>query len=183
MLLQKKPMANYSLLLTKYEMWERSINSNGLNQFTFTTSNVIGNVSPDWIGGFSNSFRYKNFILGFLIDVKKGEDLFSLDRYYGTQSGILPETVGLNDLGNPKRNPVANGGGIILADATANGEVNTKRVTIISGTSAYPPQSKFVYDASFIKWKKVSISYSLPKKLMAKMKGFDDIEFSLTGRN
>ncbi|WP_233588563.1 MULTISPECIES: SusC/RagA family TonB-linked outer membrane protein [unclassified Flavobacterium] len=168
-----------------YEMLngERLIKDNGLYQFTTTTSNVIGNVNPDWIGGLSNSFRYKNFNLSFLIDVKKGGQLFSLDMYYGTMSGILPETVGLNDLGNPKRDAVANGGGIILAGVTANGEPNTKRVTIVSGTSGYLPQSNFVYDASFVKLREVAISYSLPKKIMSRIKSINEIEFSLTGRN
>ena len=168
-----------------YEMLngERLINANGLYAFTSTTSNVIGNVNPDWIGGLSNSFKYKNLTLSFLIDVKKGGQLFSLDTYYGTTSGILPETVGLNDLGNPKRDPVASGGGIILAGVTADGKPNTNRVTIVSGTSQYLPQSAFVYDASFVKLRELSISYSLPKTLVAKMKSINDIEFSLTGRN
>jgi TonB-linked SusC/RagA family outer membrane protein len=168
-----------------YEMLngERLIKSNGLYQFTATTSNVIGNVNPDWIGGLNNSFRYKNVTLSFLIDVKKGGQLFSLDMYYGTISGILPETVGLNDLGNPKRDPVANGGGIILPGVTADGQQNTKRVTIVSGTSSYQAQSDFVYDASFVKLRELAISYSLPKTIVSKMKSITDIEFSLTGRN
>ena len=168
-----------------YEMLngERLIKPNGLYQFTTTSSNVIGNVNPDWIGGLSNSFRYKNLTLSFLIDVKKGGQLFSLDMYYGTQSGILPETVGLNDLGNPKRDPVANGGGIILDGVTANGQPNANRVTIVSGTSGYQAQSDFVYDASFVKLRELAISYSLPKTIISKMKSINDIEFSLTGRN
>lgn len=173
------------LQTTTYEMLngERLIKSNGLYQFTTTTSNVVGNVNPDWIGGFSNTFKYKNLTLSFLIDVKKGGQLFSLDMYYGTMSGILPETVGLNDLGNPKRDAVANGGGVILAGVTADGQPNTKRVTIVSGTSAYQAQSDFVYDASFVKLREVAISYSLPKRVLSKMKSINDIEFSLTGRN
>lgn len=166
-----------------YEMLngERLIKANGLYQFTTTSSNVIGNVNPDWIGGLSNSFRYKNLTLSFLIDVKKGGQLFSLDMYYGTTSGILPETVGLNDLGNPKRDPVANGGGVILAGVTADGKPNTNRVTIVSGTSAYQAQSDFVYDASFVKLRELALSYLLPKKILSK--SISEIEFSLIGRN
>ena len=101
--------------------------------------------------------------------------------YYGTTSGILPETVGLNDLGNPKRDPVANGGGVILAGVTADGKPNTNRVTIVSGTSAYQAQSDFVYDASFVKLRELALSYLLPKKLISK--SISEIEFSLIGRN
>ena len=62
---------------------QRIVKDNGLYLLTTTTSNVIGNINPDWIGGMNNSFRYKNLTLSFLIDVRKGGDLFSLDMYYG----------------------------------------------------------------------------------------------------
>ena len=52
--------------------------------------------------------------LSFQIDWKQGGDIFSLDQYYGQDTGLYPGTVFLNDLGNPVRNPLANGGGLIL---------------------------------------------------------------------
>jgi hypothetical protein len=30
-----------------------------------STSNVIGNINPDWIGGINNTFRYKDLTLSF----------------------------------------------------------------------------------------------------------------------
>lgn len=63
----------------------------------------IGEVTPDWRAGISNDFRYKNWSLHTLIDVKMGGDLFSLTHFWGKNAGILAETVGVNDLGNPKR--------------------------------------------------------------------------------
>jgi hypothetical protein len=77
-----------------------------------STSNVIGNINPDWIGGINNTFRYKDLTLSFLIDVRKGGDLFSLDMYYGSAAGLYPRTAGVNDLGNPVRDAVADGGGV-----------------------------------------------------------------------
>jgi len=173
------------LQTTTYEMLngQRLIKSNGLYQLTTTTSNVVGNVNPDWVGGIHNSFRYKNASLSFLVDIRKGGELFSLDMYYGVTSGILPETVGPNDLGNPKRDDVSKGGGIILEGVTADGKPNTQRVTIISNTSNYQPQSDFVYDASYVKLREVAFSYALPKKMVSRLKFVKDIELSLIGRN
>ena len=46
-----------------------------------TASNkVIGNIQADWIGGVSNRITYKDFSLNFLIDMKKGGSVFSLDQ-------------------------------------------------------------------------------------------------------
>ncbi|MCH5596680.1 SusC/RagA family TonB-linked outer membrane protein [Niabella ginsengisoli] len=39
---------------------------------------VLGNIQPDWLGGVYNKLSYKNFSIGFLIDVKSGGDLFHL---------------------------------------------------------------------------------------------------------
>jgi len=33
---------------------------------------LIGNANPDWLAGITNSFRYKNFRMSFLIDIRKG---------------------------------------------------------------------------------------------------------------
>jgi hypothetical protein len=62
----------------------------------------------------NNSFKYKNFNFSFLIDWKKGGKIFSLDQYYGYGTGIYADSVGFNDLGNPIRNELSNGGGVIL---------------------------------------------------------------------
>ena len=156
---------------------------------TGTTNNVIGNINPDWIGGVYNTVRYKGFSLGFLVDVRKGGDVFSLDLYYGLSSGIYPETAGLNDLGNPSRNPVtanaATSGGVIMPGVTEDGKANTIRVENINGTYGYDfnPQANFIYDASFVKLRELNISYALPQSVVSRLAPFKGIEFSIIGRN
>lgn len=71
-----------------------------------TNDKTIGNINPDWTGGINNAFRYKNLTFSFLIDAQKGGDVFSLDLWYGMSTGLYEETAGLNDLGNPKRDPI-----------------------------------------------------------------------------
>ena len=65
----------------------------GVPVFTSSAAVSIGNFTPDWIGGIYNSFTYKNLAFGFLIDVQKGGDIWSLDMYYGLSSGLYPETA------------------------------------------------------------------------------------------
>lgn len=64
-------------------------------------------------GSLINNFRYKNFNLSFQIDVRHGGDVLS-GYTFGLATGLYTETAGLNELGNPVRNTVASGGGIIL---------------------------------------------------------------------
>jgi len=149
-----------------------------------TSNEVIGNANPDWTGGISNTIRFKDFTLGFLIDTRQGGDLFSLDLFYGMGTGLYPETVELNDLGNPSRNTLANGGGIIFPGVDLNGNPNTKRRSNTEGTLGYRlPAAAFIYDASFVKLREASISYSLPKNFVSRLKYFKGIDISLVGRN
>lgn len=167
----------------QYVNGQRLVNANGTYVLSTTTSNLIGNVNPDWIGGVLNSFRYKNLTLSFLVDVRQGSDVFSLDMYYGTQAGVLPETVGNNDLGNPKRNSLAQGGGVILPGVTADGHPNTTRIAYANNTVLLP-QSEFVYDASYVKLREANITYTIPAKLLTGVKRYiKGIDVSLIGRN
>ncbi len=149
-----------------------------------TSNEVIGNANPDWTGGISNSIKYKDLTFSFLVDTRQGGDIFSLDLFYGMGTGLYPETVELNDLGNPSRNTIANGGGIILPGVAPDGSPNTKRRSNSEGTLGYrQPAAGFVYDASYIKLREVALSYAFPKTMVDKLKYLKGLELSLVGRN
>ena len=136
---------------------------------TTSVNNVIGDVNPDWKAGITNSFRYKNFGLNFLIDMQHGGDIYSSDMAQGYRSGLYENTVGLNDLGNPMRNPLSEGGGILLKGVAPDGSPNTVRTPMDTYNNALginrAPQKFFIYDASYIKLREVAISYTLPSHL------------------
>ncbi len=142
----------------------------GQYKITSTVNNVVGNVNPDWKGGISNDFQYKNFSLDFLIDIQHGGDIFSSDMAYGYQNGLYVNTVGLNDLGKPMRNPLSDGGGIILDGVDPNGKKNTVRTALDAYNNALgvnkSPARAFVYDASYVKLREASLTYSLPAKVL-----------------
>ena len=146
---------------------------------TATSDQNIGNMNPDWNGGLTNTFTYKNWAFSFLLDVQKGGDIFSLDMYYGMSTGIYAETDYTNDLGNPVRDPrigtpgnyAANSGGYIIDGVNPDGTVNQTRVNAHSysgfGYAALPDRA-FVYDASYVKLREVSLSYSIPTTVLKK---------------
>ncbi len=169
-----------------YTNGQKTVKANGRYMISTNPNEVIGNYNPDWIGGLNNTFKYKNFTLSFLIDVRKGGNVFSLDNYYGLATGLYQETAGLNDLGNPSRNTIANGGGIILPGVKADGSVNTTRVSNGNyGTYGYVynPDKAFVYDASYVKLRQALLSYTLPQKFVSKLGPVKGIDLSVIGRN
>lgn len=159
---------------------------------TTNTNSVIGNMQADWFGSVTNRLSYKNLALSFQVDVRQGGELFSLDQYYGMSTGLYPETVFTNDLGNPVRNSLGNGGGIILPGVINTGTAanpvytqNNIRIDAESfnafGYQAYPA-AQFIYDASYVKLREVALSYSLPKRFLQST-FVQGASFSLIGNN
>ncbi|SEV97752.1 TonB-linked outer membrane protein, SusC/RagA family [Chitinophaga sp. YR573] len=176
----------YDKTTGKKVVYDADGDSPGYYQKTGSANNVIGNYTPDWIGGITNTLRYKDLSLAFLVDMKHGGDVFSLDQYYGQSTGIYAESVRLNDKGKSIRDAVEDGGGIVFDGVTPDGKVNTQRVRVSGtrglGVNGYPAKA-FVYDASFIKLREVSLTYSLPVSLISHIKAFKGIDVSLLGRN
>lgn len=152
---------------------KRMIGDDGYYLISPTSDKLIGNINPDWTGGLQNTFSYKNLSLSFLVDMQQGGSIFSLDQYYGLATGLYPETVFTNDLGNPVRNPLGGptSGGVILDGVLEDGSPNTQRVTADDYSFFgyyFNPNSLFVYDASYVKLREVVLTYNFPKDLMAK---------------
>jgi len=148
---------------------------------------VIGNIQPDWRGGITNTLSYKGISLRALIDIQKGGDIYSVDRKYGLATGLFKETAGLNSKGIDKRADVADGGGILHADAVyADGTQNTTfaRANGWGGDQYYgrTPTARYVYDASYIKLREIALSYSLPKDLLNNT-FLNKVVISAVGRN
>ena len=159
--------------------------ANGRYLKSSTNDIVIGDINPDWTGGISNAFKYKNLTLSFLVDMQKGGDVFSLDLWYGMGTGLYSETAGKNDLGNLKRDPIvwadandhskgyaSNSGGVIEPGVMADGTPNTVRRNQENYAAigwAADPNARFVYDASYIKLRELSLTYDLPKSLFSKL--------------
>ncbi|MBV4357503.1 SusC/RagA family TonB-linked outer membrane protein [Pinibacter aurantiacus] len=57
------------------------------------TSPVVGNREPDFIGGLNNTFRYKRFLLSFLLDFRKGGDIYNGTEYAMITNGLSKQTL------------------------------------------------------------------------------------------
>lgn len=145
----------------------------------------LGNILPDWTGGFNLGVDYKNFSLGTFVEFQKGGRFYSITQMFGSYSGLHANTVGNNTLGNPQRDPVLDSNGdevstILLGDAASNsGGVLVKGVDESGNEVAYLRKAalywgdqflnkeRWFFDASYIKLREVKLSYTLPADLIS----------------
>ncbi|WP_246000773.1 SusC/RagA family TonB-linked outer membrane protein [Pontibacter diazotrophicus] len=174
------------------EQGQRVVGANGLYLSNRNANTNIGDINPDWVGGVSNTFRFKGVSLGFLIDMKKGGNVFSLDQSYGQYTGVPDNTVFTNDLGNPVRNPIVrnadgsyapNSGGLILDGVKEDGSPNDRRVEVFYAMGYNNPPEMHIYDASYVKLREATLGFALPESVVSRLGVFQGIDLSIYGRN
>jgi len=153
--------------------------SNGLPQLEEGTF-ALGNIQPDWMGGFSNTFRYKSFSLSALVDVKMGGDIFDVGSGLARKTGQYIETVGGREEG-------VIGVGVKNVGTAAAPEYVTNDVIVDAMTfwNAQNPRTYHesgVFDASYVRLREATLSYSFPKGFLGN-NFFQSLRLSVVGRN
>lgn len=177
-----------------YTNGQKTVGANGYYLLSDRSDLIIGNPNPDWTGGFNNTLTYKGVSLGFLIDVRHGGDVFSLDQWYGEATGLYAHTAGLNDKGNPTRDPAAEGGGVKLPGVKEDGTPNDIYAENQDGDGMTPygyaadnyvgaPRAMYVFDGSFVKLREVAVSYALPESVIGNLGFVKGVDLQLVGRN
>ena len=166
---------------------QKTVQDNGYLMVGDDPLAILGNIQPDWNMGAATRFSWKGLSLYALVDMQQGGDIYSVNTKYGQATGVYAETVGNNPKGNPMRDPVADGGGNIYADAVfEDGTPNDVYVPAYRwGRYWYynnSPTARYVFDASYVKLRELSLSYSLPASVLgdSPVRGVD---ISLVGRN
>lgn len=144
---------------------------------------ILGNSQPDWIGGLTNNFTYKNFSLSTLIDARVGQERYNQMGNFFSAFGIAEYT---EDRNTTK----------VFEGVLADGSVNTQPVWLGQGvgpdgvnyTNGYyrnlhrTVSENFIEDASWVRLRSVSLGYSLPSKLLQST-FIKNATLTLTGNN
>jgi outer membrane receptor protein involved in Fe transport len=146
------------------------------------SSQDIGDVTPDWVGGLSNEFSYKNWAFGFLLDFRKGGDIYSLSQSFGGYTGIYDFTA----TGDIRENGVIAGKNVMTDQVfkTADGQVNDVAVNAEDFFSQFYSICQLgIVDGSYLKLREAHLTYTFPKALLAKTKYISGAKISLIGSN
>jgi TonB-linked SusC/RagA family outer membrane protein len=152
------------------------IGANGLPLVTGRTY-YAGNVFPDWTGGINNAFSYKNWSLDFLVDARVGGIVASHTQAVLAGLGKLPQTLE----GRENNDLVVEG--VLAGTKTPNNiAVNPRSYWQAIGGRANPIGEAWVYDATAIRLRQLTLGFKLPQRFSNKLK-MNAIDLSLYGRN
>ncbi len=146
-----------------------------------TTFPIVGDRNPDFMIGLQNSFSYQNFKLSFLLDIRKGGDVYNATESYLWSNGLSTRSL------NREQPLVING---VMRDGlenTANPTKNNVQVSPYYQNEYYNGSSSNYIDSDFIEkninWirmRDITLSYKMPSYVLKKTKLFESISMYLT---
>lgn len=163
--------------------WKRDVNGeyviNAKTGLRETENNVrLGNVFPDFTMGIDNNFTYKGFNLNFLLDIRQGGKLYSGTVAMLRATGLAQETSA------GREEQFIEPGVILNEDGTSiqnNKPVNNME-SYWGHIGKYSNTEGSVYDASYVKLRELSFTYSLPRKWFSKF-FVRSVDLGIEGRN
>jgi TonB-linked SusC/RagA family outer membrane protein len=114
---------------------------------------LIGNANPDFFGGFSNEFRYKNFGFKFFIQFQYGNDVVNGMRYY-LERMMTADNQAITTMKRWRKQ----GDVTDMPRALNNDQRNSQGST------------RWIEDGSYARLKFISFNYTFPKAWVQKMK-------------
>ncbi|HHU27394.1 MAG TPA: TonB-dependent receptor [Bacteroidales bacterium] len=128
---------------------------------------IIGNASPDFYGGFTNTFQYKQFDLSFAFNFSIGNDVLNANKMYFTK------------MNNRYRNSLAmvtdrftyinDGGENVFTFPDELKAINERKTNAsIDGSANLKFHSNYIEDGSYLRLNNLTLGYTLPTSLVSK---------------
>ena len=135
------------------------VDVNGDKKITADDKIVLGQTTPKWIGGFTNTFHYKNFHLNIFIQTFQGAIKNNVTLTYADEAGRMniPAETGY---------------------WTADNKSNTRPSLAYTNTKGYG----YASDNSYTRIKDVTLSYTFSQQMLNKLK-LGNLTLYASGRN
>lgn len=172
------------------------LDANGMPTCDGSTTYEIGNREPKFQGGWNNTLTWKNFTFNMLWEFRVGGHVYNGTQYAMTVAGTSKLTEnrdylrvdGVVQTGGTKDNPIYEDRTFEF-EAGKTYQYNGKEAsgeTIINGywQTYYARESaNFMKEVNSLRLRTVSLSYEMPKSLLAKSKFIQRAVFTATANN
>ena len=146
--------------------------STGLYKVHSGTNDVVGNREPKLIGGWNNTFTYKNLSLSFLLDFRIGGDVFNGTEQFMVSNGLSKLTTlnnrqsvtvdGINaTTGEPYTQTYEAGKTYTFGKTTYSGEAMIQKYWSNYADNSY----NFIQSVNWLKLRSISLSYDFTSLL------------------
>lgn len=157
--------------------------ADGTPEITSGQSVKIGNFNPDWLGGISNVFNYKDFSFSFLIDIREGGVIGSFTNAILSSDGALEKTLQGRDGSLVFGENIFQNLDVVQADGSPNNiQVGAEQFWAKVGGRNSPVGEAFVEDASNVRMREMTFGYSFPKSVLDRTP-LKSAKISVVGRN
>ena len=136
------------------------VNADGIR--TAGQERNLGQILPEYTLGLSSAIRYKGFALATTFDIREGGVIFSNTVGALRRAGLAIETAanGRADIVDTEAFMI-DGAGNVVPNTIA-----TSPQSFYAGFSNASIPEGNVFDASFISWRELSLTYSFPSKIL-----------------
>jgi len=162
--------SKFPMTLKVVPYWASMFPSIGIGSLEYKLSekglpmkDIIGNATPDFFGGFNNTFRYKNISMTTLFTFSYGNDLI----YQKDASDMSMSTL-------------ANRGVAVLDGWTETNNMSIRPKSLWGNVDYLTNMN--VYDASYIKLKSLTLTYNFSQRMLKKI-NLSGLILYITGTN
>ena len=133
--------------------WMRRLNETTSN-YNLAETQIVGSPNPDFTGGFNNYFEYTGFDLNVLISFVYGNMVYNGAGVYQSANGDWFDNQTVDQM-NRWQNP---------------GDITDVPQARLGDGNGNKESSRYLSDASYIRFRNINLGYTLPKTSLVRMK-------------
>jgi len=140
----------------------------------------IGNPYPKFFGGFTNSFTYKGIQLSILLTYSYGNDIYNFLAWQNSNPNQINLSRNLMTSAENYAKPITQTDGTVVL---SNPGTDLPRLSYGPNGNWARFTNNWVEDGSYLRVKNISLSYSIPAKLLSVQKLVKDVRVVLSAQN
>lgn len=122
-------------------------------KITSDDQRIVGDPWPDYTWGFNNRFSYKNFSLSIILNGSQGAETYILNNSLMNSAGVQKNLASIHR----------------WRSESDPGDGRTPRAIRSNYAYSMATSTYYLFDASYVRIKNISLSYSFPKELIKRM--------------